>query len=213
MTHIVVVDDHPIIREGMSRLLLDGGVASEVTTFDSAEAFIASLHQGDHFDLCLLDLAMPGMGGLEAISDLTRAFSELPIIILTAQPATSMTLRAVKAGARGFLSKGQDPTEIFDAISRVRNGGYAIDPDLLDALTAASFDPQIERPHEGLSNREYEIMVRLAGGESLQKIGADLCISPKTVSTYRRRTLEKMGFDRNAQLTEYVLTQLNDDLR
>jgi DNA-binding NarL/FixJ family response regulator len=117
-------------------------------------------------------------------------------------------VRSLRSGAKGFISKGQDPRSVFAAIDTVVGGGRAIDPEYLDLVLSAVDDGTERLPHESLSNREYEIMMRLAEGQALQSIAEDLNISPKTVSTYRRRTLEKMGFSRNSQLTEYVLRYL-----
>jgi DNA-binding NarL/FixJ family response regulator len=117
-------------------------------------------------------------------------------------------MRTLSAGARGFVSKGQDPQDLFSAIEKVLAGGRAIDPSYIDLILSSVDSDNSQLPHERLSNREFDIMGRLASGESIQSIASSLCISPKTVSTYRRRCLEKMGFDRNSQLTEYVLTYL-----
>ncbi len=211
MTGMAVVDDHPLVRDGIKRLILEAGRATRVDVFGRAEELLSALGQGTHYDVCIFDLGLPGMGGLEAIAELQNRWPELPILVLTAQPATSVAVRCIRAGARGFVSKGQDPDEFFDAIDKVRSGRRALDPSCLDLIIDAADQPESQLPHERLSNREFDIMRRLAAGETIQSIAADLCISPKTVSTYRRRCLEKMGFERNAQLTEYMLTYLNGE--
>ncbi|MEY4131468.1 MAG: hypothetical protein RLZZ31_1592 [Actinomycetota bacterium] len=205
---IAIVDDHPILREGISHLLLENHVAEDVAAFSTAEEFLSALEQGVNIDVCLLDIALPGMGGFEALHELTNRFPNVKVIVLTAQPATAVAVRSLRAGAKGFISKGQDPRSVFAAIDTVVGGGRAIDPEYLDLVLSAVDDGTERLPHESLSNREYEIMMRLAEGQALQSIAEDLNISPKTVSTYRRRTLEKMGFSRNSQLTEYVLRYL-----
>lgn len=205
---IAVVDDHPIVRAGIRELLLENERIAEVITFNDAEAFLAALDRGVRADACLLDLELPGMGGLEALGELRIRWPELPVIVLTAQPASAVTVRCLRAGAKGFLSKGQDPSELFAAIETVLNGRRAVDPAHLEIIIDAVEQPDGILPHERLSDREYEIMIRIARGVSLQQIATDLCINPKTVSTYRRRALAKMGFDRNAQITEYALKYL-----
>lgn len=209
---IAIVDDHPIVRDGIERLLLDSNKAGRVLAFGSAEELLVALDQGRVIDVCLLDLGLPGMGGLEAIGELHARWPSLPVIVLTAQPAGSVAVRSVRAGARGFLTKGQDASELFIAIDKVLSGRRAIDPSCLDLFIDAVEEPEGQLPHERLSNREFEIMKRLASGESIQSIANDLCISPKTVSTYRRRCLEKMHFTNNAQLTEYMLTHFDSRL-
>lgn len=210
MATIALIDDHPIVRDGIRRLILESGRVRHVEVYGRAEEFLSDLDRKQHFDACILDLGLPGLGGLEAIGELQSRWPELPILVLTAQPASSVAVRCIRAGARGFLSKGQDPQELFDAIDKVLDGRRAIDPSCIDLFIDAVEDPLTQQPHERLSNREFEIMKRIAEGESIQGIASDLCISPKTVSTYRRRCLEKMGFDRNAQLTEYMLKYLSD---
>lgn len=210
MASIAVVDDHPIVRDGIKRLIIESGTARSVEVYGRAEQLLGALDRNQHFDAVILDLGLPGLGGLEAIGELQNRWPDLPILVLTAQPASSVAVRCIRAGARGFLSKGQDPDELFDALHKVMNGRRAIDPSCIDLFIDAVEDPNAQLPHERLSNREFEIMMRLASGESIQAIASDLCISPKTVSTYRRRCLEKMGFERNAQLTEYMLTHLSD---
>lgn len=208
MARIALVDDHPIVRDGIRRVILESGRVQVVEVYGRAEELLADLDRGQRFDTCILDLGLPGLGGLEAIAELQNRWPELPVLVLTAQPANSVAVRCIRAGARGFLSKGQDPDELFDAIDKLLSGRRAIDPSCIDLFIDAVEDPSAQLPHERLSNREFEIMTRIASGESIQAIAGDLCISPKTVSTYRRRCLEKMGFDRNAQLTEYMLVHL-----
>lgn len=209
MTTIAVVDDHPIVRDGIRRLLIDAGVARSVLAFSCAEDLIRALNERQRIDLCLLDFGLPGLGGLEALTEIHGRWPELPVIILTAQPAGAVAVRSLRAGARGFLSKGQDPQDLFSAITKVLEGGRAVDPSYIDLILSSVDGDDGKLPHERLSNREFDIMRRLAAGDSIQAIATCLCISPKTVSTYRRRCLEKMGFDRNSQLTEYVLTHLD----
>lgn len=209
MATIGIVEDHPIVRDGIKRLILDSGTARSVSTFNSAEDLLRALSDNERIDLCLLDLHLPGLGGFECLAELQTRWPNLPVIVLTALAPPSVAVRSIKAGAKGFLSKGQDPEELFNAIEKVLHGGRAIHPDVIDHLLQSVGSDEAGLPHERLSNREFDIMMRLARGDSIQSISEDLCISPKTVSTYRRRCLEKMGYQRNSQLTEYVLTQLS----
>jgi len=125
-----------------------------------------------------------------------------------AQPANDVAVRSLRSGARGFLSKRQDPDELFDAIKKVLAGGRAIQPLIVDLILSSVDVGEGCLPHESLSDREFDIMRRVAAGDPIHSIASDLCLSPKTVSTYRRRCLLKMGLDRNSQLTEYVLLHL-----
>ncbi len=209
MSNIAVAEDHPIVRDGIKRLLLDSGTVRSVLTFGTAEELIRALSENKLIDLCFLDLSLPGMGGFEALAEIHARWPFVPVIVLTAQPASAVAVRSLRAGARGFLSKGQDPQDLFLAIETVLRGGRAIDPSYIDLILSTVDSENEKLPHERLSNREFDIMQRLASGDSIRSIAASLCISPKTVSTYRRRCLEKMCFTRNSQLTEYVLTHLH----
>lgn len=203
--HVVVVDDHQVVLEGLKQLLQSDPAVKQVTALSNAEELFVALRQGIRPDVCVLDLELPGMGGIEALTELRTGWPTLPVVVLSAQPARSVVVRCLRAGARGFISKGSGPGEFVDAVTKVAGGGRAVDADHLDVLLDAMDQPEDLDPHERLSDREFEVMRRLAAGASLQHIAQDLCISPKTVSTYRRRVLEKMNFERNAQLTEYAL--------
>jgi len=198
-----------MVREGIRRLLLDSGLVQSVLTFSMAEELLDALDKQLRIDLCLLEIEIPGLGGFEALSELQGRWRDLPVIVLTAQPAKLVAVRSLRSGARGFLSKGQDPDELFAAIEKVLAGGRAIDPSVVDLILSSVDDSQGSLPHESLSDREFNIMRRIAAGESIKSIATDLCLSPKTVSTYRRRCLQKMGLDRNSQLTEYALLHLS----
>ncbi len=209
MSIIAVVDNHLIVREGIRRLLVDSGVARSVLTFATAEELLGALNKQQRVDLCLLEIDLPGLGGLEALSELQAHWRDLPVIILTAQPAEAIAVRSLRSGARGFLSKGQDPDELFAAVKKVLAGGRAIEPSVVDLILSSNDGGDGRLAHESLSDREFDIMRRIAAGEAIHSIARDLCLSPKTVSTYRRRCLLKMGLDRNSQLTEYVLLNLS----
>lgn len=204
MAKIGVVDDHSLVREGFKRLLLESGTAKSAVTFASAEDLLHALSNGEKLDLCLLDLHMPGLGGLECLAEVSERWPQVPVIVLTAMDPSSVAMRCIKSGARGFLMKGQDPDELFAAVEKVLHGGRAFDS-VVDLVLSSVGAEGNGLPHESLSNREFDVMMRLADGESIQHIAERLYISPKTVSTYRRRCLEKMGFNRNSQFTEYVL--------
>jgi len=198
-----------MVREGIKRLLLDSGVVGSVLTFATAEELLDAFGKELRIDLCLLEIELPGLGGFEALLELQGRWRDLPVIILTAQPAKAVAVRALRSGARGFLSKGQGPDELFAAIENVLAGGRAIDPFVVDLILSSVDNSEGSLPHESLSDREFNIMRRIAAGEPINSIASDLCLSPKTVSTYRRRCLEKMGLERNSQLTEYAMLHLS----
>jgi len=205
MTKVALVHAEGIPREGMRLLLQSHPSIDDVQTFDSAESFFRQIEGSTGFDICVMTLDLPGMGGFEALAELKRRQSAIPVLVITHQHASVVAVRCVQAGARGFITKSQDPQELFDAIDLILRGGSSIGSLHIDLIIKAVSQPDNQMPHARLSNREFEIMRRVAAGDSLQSIAEDLCISAKTVSTYRRRMMQKMDFQRNAQLTQYAL--------
>ena len=205
MTNVAVVCADSIPREGMRLLLKRHSPISNVKSFESAETLIRHIERSSNFDLCIVDLDIGGMGGFEALAELNQRWPDTPVLVITSQPASHVTVRSLRSGARGFISYSQDPQELFDAIDLILRGGRSVGASHIDLIINAVAQPESQLPHDRLSNREFEIMRRIAAGHSLQSIADDLCISAKTVSTYRRRMLQKMDFQRNAQLTQYAL--------
>ena len=205
MTNVAVVCAESIPREGLRLLLMSHPPIRAAQTFDSAESLFRQIERSPRFDICILDLDLPGMGGFEALSELTRRWPTIPVLVITSQPASLVAVRCLRSGARGFIANSQDAQELFEAVDLVLRGGRSVGALHIDLIINAVAQPLDQLPHERLSNREFEIMKRIAAGDSLQSIAEDLCISAKTVSTYRRRMMQKMNVERNAQLTQYAL--------
>ncbi len=205
MASIALVEAQPILRDGLLRLLKDHPTIKTLKSFGDAETLMHDIENSHHFDIVVTELDLPGMGGFEALDEMHRRWPQLPVVVLTSLPAAVVAVRCLRSGARGFVSKSQEPVELFEAIAQVLLGGRALGALHIDLIIKAAQQSDAQLPHERLSNREFEIMKRIASGDSLQNIANDLFISPKTVSTYRRRMMEKMDFERNAQLTEYSL--------
>jgi DNA-binding NarL/FixJ family response regulator len=212
VTRLAIIDDHPIVCDGITRLLTDAAVAHEVESFPSAEGFFKVVDGGQRFDVCIVDLALPGMGGIEALREMRARWPQIPVIVLTAQSAETVAVRCFRSGASAFVSKGQDPEGLFSAIRNALHGDRTIDSRYVDLLLQAIHDPEGSLPHERLSDREFVVMCKIAAGISIQKIAQELCLSPKTVSTYRHRCLVKMGLEHNSQLTEYVIRNFDGSM-
>jgi two-component system invasion response regulator UvrY len=201
---ILVVDDHAVVRQGAKQILIEHFAHAVVGEAEHAEDMFGQLRRS-HWDLVILDIGMPGKGGLEALKELKRLHPKLPVLILSAYPEDQLALRLLRAGAAGYLSKDSAPRELLHATKRILAGGRYISASLADLL-AANLENSLEKPlHEQLSDREYQVMCLIAVGKSLKDIADELSVSVSTVNTYRARILEKMRVRNNTELTHYAL--------
>jgi len=198
------VDDHAIVREGLKQILAETDdlvVAGEAA---NGHEVLEHIRQED-WDLVLLDLAMPGRDGLETLKELKREKPKLPVLILSIYPEEQYAVRALKAGASGYLTKESAPEELIAAIRKVSHGGKYISLSLAEKL-ALHLEVASERPvHEMLSDREYQVMLMIASGKTVKEIADEMFLSVKTVSTYRVRALNKMGMKNNSAFTYYAI--------
>ncbi|MBT8386092.1 MAG: response regulator transcription factor [Ignavibacteria bacterium] len=204
MIKILIADDHAIVREGLKQIVAEENdmlVAGEAG--NTTEMF--ELLKKDDFTIIILDISMPGRSGLEALKFLKKNYPEVPALILSMFSEEQYGLRAIKAGAAGYLKKVSAPTELVSAIRKIVNGGKYINQSLAEKLADEYDSDRKERIHDRLSNREYQIMCLIASGKSTEEIAIDLSISINTVYTYRNRILEKMHLKSNVELTQYVL--------
>jgi DNA-binding NarL/FixJ family response regulator len=201
---ILVVDDHAVVRQGVKHILLEHDPQAVIGEAEDAEQMFAQLRK-HHWNMVILDVGMPGKGGLEALKDLKRLHPKLPVLILSAYPEDQLALRLLRAGAAGYLSKDSAPLELLHASRKILDGGRYISPSLADLL-AANLESSLEKPlHEHLSDREYQVMCLIAVGKSLKDIADELSVSVSTINTYRARILEKMRMRNNTELTHYAL--------
>ena len=200
---IFIADDHPIVRQGLRRIVeADAGMAISGEA-DAAAALLAGLETAAT-DLVLLDVSMPGGLFLETLRELRTRHPTIRVLALSVHPEDEWAVRALRAGASGYLTKDHSPDQLLDAIRRVYRGGKYVSPTLAERL-ATHLDGGGQRaPHELLSDREFEVMRRLGSGLTVSQIASELAISAKTVSTYRARILEKMAVATNADLVRYA---------
>lgn len=200
---IFIADDHPIVRQGLRRIVEeDPGMAIAGEAGDAATALAAL--QSTAADLVLLDVSMPGGPFLETLKELRTRYPTVRVLALSVHPEDQWAVRALRAGASGYLTKDHSPDQLLEAIRRVYRGGKYVSPTLAERL-AEQLDGGGERaPHELLSDREFEVMRRLGNGLTITQIASELALSAKTVSTYRARILEKMAVESNADLVRYA---------
>ena len=204
MIRILVADDHTVVREGIKQILAgreDMVVEDEAA---SGEEVLSKIGKKS-YDLLLLDISMPGRGGLEVLEEIKVLQPKLPVLVLSMHPEEQYAVRMLRGGAAGYLTKGSAPQELISAIQKVSGGGKYITVSLAEKL-AFELDARAEKPsHERLSNREYQVMLLLASGQSVNQIAEMFSLSGKTISTYRNRILKKMNMKKNAELTLYAV--------
>jgi DNA-binding NarL/FixJ family response regulator len=200
----MICDDHPVVREGLKRILADHADLRIVAEAGSGEEAVEKC-VSPQVQVLLLDISMPGPGFLETLRRIREARPSLPVLVLTIHPEKQYALRALRAGADGYMTKDQSPRELARAIRHVFEGEKFVTGALASQLVRALTRKGGEAPHEGLSDREFQVMNHLCAGLSTKEIAATLGLSPKTVSTYRSRLLMKLGLSSNAELIRYAI--------
>lgn len=204
---VVIADDHPIYREGMKRALSEGpfSVVAEAGTCAETLDCLRNIEA----DVLLMDLRMPRDGGLTLLKDVKKEWPDLPVLVVSVEPEDMFALRAIRAGAAGFLQKDDaDTATVQGAVSKVAGGGRYITPKTAARLADFVTAPNVEKPErESLSDREMQVLRMIGTGMSVSEVADQLSLSVKTVSTYRSRILEKTGMSNTAQLIRYAIEQ------
>lgn len=201
---ILLADDHEVVRRGVRQALeeaLDGAEFGETAT--CAET-LARAHEGD-WDLLVLDLNMPGRGGLEVLAELHAHQPKLKILVLSMSPEQEFAVRALKSGAAGYLGKQAVARELVDAVRKILGGGRYITPAVAELLATGLGADDTRAPHAGLSVREMQVLRLIAVGRSVKEIAAELALSDKTVFAYRERMRAKLGLKGDVELARYAL--------
>jgi DNA-binding NarL/FixJ family response regulator len=204
MLKILIADDHEVVRLGLEKILQKEYPDAYIETVADGQDMIQKvIHSA--WDLVVSDLSMPSKTGIEALEEIKKHYPKLPVLILSMHPEEQYAIRALRAGASGYLNKSMDATELITATRRALMGRKYITPELAERLSGLVNGSADELPHQQLSNREFEVMKLLARGLSLIEIGKTLSVTPTTVSTYRSRILTKMNFTNNSELTRYAI--------
>jgi DNA-binding NarL/FixJ family response regulator len=199
---LLIADDHPIVRQGLRQIAADQPGIAVVGEAASADEALARLREVP-VDVMLLDVSMPGPGFIEVLQQVRRDHPTVKVLVLSVHPEDQWAVRALRAGAAGYLTKDHSPEQLIEAVRRVYRGGKYVTAALAEKL-ATGLEAGGATPHEGLSDREFEVLRGLGAGRSVKEVAARLKLSPKTVSTYRARILEKMRLQTNADLVRYV---------
>lgn len=204
MIRVLIADDHAVVREGLKRIVAENAdmeVAGEAGNGHEVLDFARRLE----CDLVLLDLAMPGKGGLETLKELKLLRPHLPVLVLSVYPEEQYAVRLLRAGAAGYLTKESAPEDLVAAIRKVSRGGRYVSEALAEQLAVLLGSGTDRPPHETLSDREFRVMVMLASGKTASEVAEALCLSVKTISTYRSRALRKMNMRNNAEFSFYAV--------
>ena len=203
MIRVLIADDHAVVRRGV-RMVLESTsriiVAAEAATGPEA----LDMARKVAIDVAVLDLSMPGPGGLEVLKQFKGEHPRLPVLILTMHPEDQYAVRAIRAGASGYLTKQSIPEELIKAVETLAAGRKYITAPVAEALATQVHHDTVKLVHERLSDREYQVLLRIASGRTVGEIAEEVRLSPKTVSTYRSRILEKMELKTSAELTHYA---------
>jgi len=204
MPKVLIADDHPIVRTGLKQIIAEEPDIKIIGEASDGNEVLEFLRK-EPCDLVLLDLAMPKRSGLEIISEIRQIRPNTAILVLSIYPEDQYAVRALRAGASGYLTKASAPNELIKAMRKVLSGGKYISMSLAEILASEIDQHTQQQPHERLSDCEYQVMLMLAAGKTVTEVSRELNLSVKTISTYRARILEKMNMKNNAQMTFYAV--------
>jgi DNA-binding NarL/FixJ family response regulator len=200
---VLIVDDHPIVRAGLRRIAEEDPAIAVTGEASNGQGALDALRQ-TVADVVLLDVTMPGAPFTETLRRLREEHPTVRVLVLSAHPEDQWAVRALRGGASGYLTKDHSPNQLLDAIRRVHRGGRYVSASLAERLATQLGQDFVDAPHEQLSDREFDVLRQLGAGHTVKEVAERLGLSPKTVSTYRTRLMEKMRFATNADLVQYV---------
>jgi DNA-binding NarL/FixJ family response regulator len=201
MLRILTIDDHEIVRRGLMDMFTEASA-----TFGEARSGAEALNlvRKQNWDIAVLDISLGGRSGLEVLADLKQLRPKMPVLILSMHAEEQYAVRAFRAGASGYINKASSAEELRRAILKIINGGQYVGPTLAEKIVLQLARSE-KMPHESLSDRELEVLCSIASGFTVGEIASKLSLSDKTISTYRRRILDKMDMKTNAELTHYAI--------
>jgi two-component system invasion response regulator UvrY len=206
MLRILIADDHPVFRQGLKQIIAE---TPDMVIADEAADGLEVLNKvkAGGYDVALLDISMPGKSGIDVLIQLKKEKPALPVLVLSMHPEEQYAVRALRAGASGYLTKESAPEELVAAIQKVSTGGKYVSASLGEKLASIVQHEAEQLPHEILSHREYQVMCLIASGRAITEIARELSLSVKTISTYRSRILQKMKMKNSSELTRYAISK------
>ncbi len=204
MIRVILCDDHAMIRRGI-RDTLSEAVDIRVVAEAGSYSEIRELIRNEEFDVLLLDINLPGRGGLEVLSSLRETDSPIKVLIVSMFPEDQYAIRCLRSGAQGYLNKAGNPEDLIKAVRAISNGQKYVTPEVANMLVESLSMPENHTRHASLSERELQTLLKIASGKKLSEIAEELMLSPKTISVYRSRVLEKLNMKNNSELTVYAI--------
>ncbi|HXJ60896.1 MAG TPA: response regulator transcription factor [Verrucomicrobiae bacterium] len=210
MKHVLIAEDHEIFRRGLKDILKEEFSGVKFADAGDGRAALEAA-RSQSFDLILLDINLPGRSGLDILQELKTFCPDTPVLVVSLSPEEDYAVRAFKLGASGYLTKKSATDELLAAVRKVLGGGRYVTSSLAERLAAALTGDAPSAPHEALSNRELQVLRRIASGRTIKEIAAELNLSEKTIGTYRTRISDKLALSTNVELTRYAIAhQLTD---
>ncbi len=205
MIKILIADDHEIVRKGLVQFVAETPDIEVCAEAGSAQEALSLLREHCDCSVVVLDISMPGRSGLDALKEINEQYSLIPVLMLSTHSEDEFAVRALRAGASGYLMKQSAPRELIAAIRKVHAGGNYVSESVADKLVSNLNTKLGQEPHESLSDREYQVMWMIALGKTLKQIADELSLSEKTISTYRTRIMDKMDMKKNTEIVRYVM--------
>jgi DNA-binding NarL/FixJ family response regulator len=210
MINILIVDDHLIVREGIKRIINDSADMNVVAEASSGMEALELVWK-NKYDLILLDISMPGQNGLQTLKQIKKHDKNVPVLMLSMHSEGQYAMRSMKAGASGYMTKDTASSQLVKAIRKISDGRKFITQEVAELLATDLYHENDKEPHEYLSDREFEVLKMISKGDSIKIIAKNLSISPKTVSTYRSRILEKLDLKNNSDIIHYAIDYKLED--
>jgi DNA-binding NarL/FixJ family response regulator len=205
MLRVVIADDHPVVLKGLKEILAEGFDGAAIDGIATGHELMSTV-QKNQYDLVLLDISLPDINGLEVLKEIKKQKPKLPVLIISMYPEEQYALRALKAGAQGYLTKRSASDELMLAVRKILAGKRYVSPAFAEKMMY-DFESNAETsPHERLSDRELQVLCMIGGGRTVNQIAEELHVSPNTVRTYRTRILEKIGVKGTSELIHYAIT-------
>lgn len=208
MIRVMIVDDHPLVREGLNKVLTKGTIDIAVVGEASNASELLNMLSKQRPDIVILDIAMPGRSGMDVLKDIKKLYPQLPVLMLSMHPEERFAVRALKAGASGYMTKTSISDDLVSAIRViVQQKKRYISPEVGEQLAQQIDSNNKNTPHEALSDREYEVLCMIASGKKVSTIAKELSLSVQTIHTYRARLKDKMNMKSNVELARYAIQQ------